>query len=135
MIVSPIFRKPSLECERVEEVPERKSATISIATLHQFDTAEDYQQMLSYMVSHLQDDALSDFQVSGYTTNYNSSAGSSWEGGFDHNESQWQLQKSRLRKRGLSPHDMAISSVDPLHFLGITPTTQNAGLLHACKTP
>ena len=130
-IATPIVRKPALESVGVEEVTETKGATISIATLHQFDTAESYQQMLSSMVSQLQCDTLSGHQVDQETASSNSSAKFSWEDG---SESQWQLQKSRRRISSLSPHDMAISSVDPLHFLGITPTTQNAGLLYACKT-
>jgi hypothetical protein len=131
VIATPIVRKPALESVGVEEVTETKGATISIATLHQFDTAESYQQMLSSMASQLQCDTLSGHQVDQETASSNSSAKFSWEDG---SESQWQLQKSRRRKSSLSPHDMAISSVDPLHFLGITPTTQNAGLLYACKT-
>jgi hypothetical protein len=33
----------------------------------------------------------------------------------------------------LSPSNFSISSVDPLHYLGITPTVQSAQLLQACK--
>ena len=124
VVATPIVRKPALESVGVKEVTEAEGATLSIGTLHQFDTAECYQQMRNSMVSQLQCDTLSDHQVDQDTTNSSSSAKFSWEG---------QLQKSR-RKSSVSPHDMAISSVDPLHFLGITPTTQNARLLHACKT-
>jgi hypothetical protein len=86
------------------------------------------------MVSQLQCDTLSGHEVDQDIASSNSSTKFSWEDGSNGSESQWQLQKSRRRKSSVSPHDMAISSVDPLHFLGITPTTQNAGLLHACKT-
>ena len=134
VIANPIVRKPALESVGVKEATETEGATISIATLHQFDTAECYQQMLSSMVSQLRCDTLSDHQVDQDTASSNSSAKFSWEDGSNNSKSQWQLQKSRRRKSSVSPHDMAISSVDPLHFLGITPTTQNAGLLHACKT-
>lgn len=134
VIATPLVRKPALESVGVEEVTETKGATISIATLHQFDTAEGYQQMLSSMVSQLQCNTLSDHQVDQDTASPNLRAKFTWEGGSNNSESQWQLQKSRRRKSSVSPHDIAISSVDPLHFLGITPTTQNAGLLHACKT-
>ena len=133
VVATPIVRKPALESVGVKEVTEAEGATLSIGTLHQFDTAECYQQMRNSMVSQLQCDTLSDHQVDQDTANSNWSAKFSWEDGSDNSKSQWQLQKSRC-KSSVSPHDMAISSVDPLHFLGITPTTQNARLLHACKT-
>lgn len=131
VIATPIVRKPALESVGVKDVTEAEGATISIATLHQFDTAECYQQILNSMVSQLQYHTLSNHQVDQDTANSNSSAKFSWEDGSDNSKIQWQLQKSRRRKGSVSPHDMAISSVDPLHFLGITPTTQNARLLHA----
>lgn len=134
MVATPIVRKPALESVGVEEVTETKGATISFATLHQFDTAEGYQQMLSSMVSQLQCNTISGQLDDQDIAGPNSSAGCSWEGSSNDSESQWQLQKSGHRKSSVSPHDIAVSSVDPLHFLGITPTTQNAGLLHACKT-
>lgn len=33
-----------------------------------------------------------------------------------------------------TPSSFSISSVDPLHFLGITPTYESGELLHACKS-
>jgi hypothetical protein len=136
VIAAPIASQPALESVGVEEATETKGATISVATLHQFDTAESYQLMLSSMISRLQRNTLSDHQVDqdGFTASSNSSDKFSWESSSNGSEGQWQLQKFRGRKSSVSPHDMAISSVDPLHFLGITPTNQNAGLLHACKT-
>lgn len=134
VITTSIVKKPALESVGVEEVTETKGVTISIATLHQFNTAECYQQMLSSMVSQMQRNTLSKHLVDQDTANSNSSAKFPREDGSYDSESQWQLQKFRRRKSSLSPHDIAVSSVDPLHFLGITPTTQNAGLLHACKT-
>lgn len=32
-----------------------------------------------------------------------------------------------------TPSAFSISSVDPLHFLGVTPTYQSGELLHACQ--
>lgn len=45
------------------------------------------------------------------------------------------IYKRDKRRRGSvsAPSSFSISSVDPLHFLGITPTYQSGELLHACK--
>ena len=40
---------------------------------------------------------------------------------------------SRARRGSQSPSRFSITSVDPLHYLGIVPTSQNGELLHACK--
>lgn len=126
-----LAREPNLEPAELKEAADATVAMISIATLDQFDTARSYQQMLSSMVSQLKYDALSDHQVEQAGASAYSSAELSFA--YRGSESQDQLQGCRPRNSSVSPHDMAISSVDPLHFLGITPTTQNAGLLHACR--
>lgn len=45
-------------------------------------------------------------------------------------ERQWEIRKQHYLP---TPDNFGISSVDPLHFLGITPTVQSSELLQACK--
>lgn len=44
------------------------------------------------------------------------------------------LQIARRQQKSQSPPSrFSITSVDPLHYLGVVPTSQNGELLHACK--
>ena len=133
MVTEPVPVKTALD-SRQQRTVDREHATLSIATVNQFDTAASYQQMLSSMVSQLQNfDSSSDSQIGQETVGSKSSSNSFWDDGFVDDENQWQLQQFIAKRSSSSPHDLAISSVDPLHFLGITPTIQSAEFLHACQ--
>jgi hypothetical protein len=133
MVTDSVPVKTALD-SRQQRALDREGATLSIATVNQFDTAASYQQMLSSMVSQLQYfDSFSDSQIGRETVSFKYSSNSFWDDGFVDGENQWQLQQSTAKRSSSSLHYLAISSVDPLHFLGITPTVQSAELLHACQ--
>jgi len=114
---------------------------VSVETLHQFGP-KAYQDLLTSMVSQISSSVLAG---SG-----NSSAAFLGSSNKTRNEPPPifydRLSLYRRSASGTpdqpspyhdvipSPHDMKISSVDPLHFLGITPTIQSSELLQACKS-
>jgi len=111
---------------------------VSVETLHQFGP-KAYQDLLTSMVSQISSSVLAG---SG-----NSSAAFLGSSNKTRNEPPPifydRLSLYRRSASGTpdqpspyhdvipSPHDMKISSVDPLHFLGITPTIQSSELLQA----
>lgn len=129
-----VSRQFSSGSQQADQEPKREGGTnwdgtLSMASLDRFDS-KSYQQLLSSMVS----------QISA-STNDSSDA-----------------EHARLKKQGEcqsalvhgkkdvkptlpllapasqqpSPSRLLMSSVDPLHFLGVTPTVNSAELLHAC---
>jgi hypothetical protein len=120
--------KPGVPQEIVHSEPELEQTSLSIESLDQFDTG-DYQQLQSTMVSQISSAVLRGSGVSevpflgklrGKITLPRLT-----QGVFSKDD----LQSSSVPP----PSHFSISSVDPLHYLGITPTVQSAELLQACK--
>jgi len=90
----------------------------------------EYQEIVGAMVSNLgetldaegeRDDGLGSSKLS------ESAVG-------DYGDRDLQLMHvSRMRRAQSPPSRFSITSVDPLHYLGVVPTSQNGELLHACK--
>ncbi|KAK0108232.1 hypothetical protein ONS95_003052 [Cadophora gregata] len=123
---------------QVENDATKRDLSVSVETLDQFGP-NTYQDLLSSMVSQISSSVLAD------PANSNAAVlGSS-------NKTRTELPAISYDRLSLyprspsgtpdqrsphfdlvpSPHDMNISSVDPLHFLGITPTVQSSELLQA----
>ena len=133
---------PEVQQEFIYNEPELEQPSISIETLEQF-SSEDYQQLLTAMVSRISSAVLSESVVSAVPFLEDSRGGKNRasqlvQGGFSRDAETLPILRCEdnfyQRCSVPRPSNFSISSVDPLHFLGITPTVQSAELLQACKS-
>lgn len=116
--------------------------SLSIHNLEEFDS-RSYQTLLSNMVSVMRAEALDgyerlDEEPPGSQSRLLETTGFS-KGLLNRKKSEMQvrmhLAKSRFAQNIPTPSRFSITSVDPLHFLGITPLVRSGELLHACELP
>ncbi len=126
----------------IHSEPELGQPSLAIETLDKFN-AEDYQQLLTTMVSQISSAVLSGSAVSEVpflekSRGRKNRSSQLFQPTLSGDEESGQVVRpfnQRLQQRhALSPPgNFSISSVDPLHYLGITATARSAELLQACK--
>jgi hypothetical protein len=139
----------TLSCPLTQEVEEpfvyEKSELelphVSFDTLEQF-SSENYQQLVTTMISHLSTAVLGESFAAEALLPKMSKRGESRLPSFLQSNSRGYRQPKEnphFRSNSLQcravppPSHFSISAVEPLHFLGITPTVQSAELLQVCK--
>jgi hypothetical protein len=128
---------PEVQQEFIHNEPELEQPSVSMETLEQF-SSEDYQQLLTTMVSQIPSAVLNGPELSDSRFLEDSRGGENKspqliQGEFIKDEKPGQIVQFKHTSAIPRPSNFSISSVDPLHFLGITPTVQSAELLQACK--
>lgn len=134
---------PEIEQPFINSVPEPDQPSISIDTLEKFGSNE-YQTLITKMVSEFSSAAPRDSFLSEIPFLRQSKGGENksprilqstcGENG-ESNEKSY-LGHDTLQHAAIPPpSNFSISVVDPLHYLGITPTVQSAELLQGCKYP
>ena len=119
----------------------KQSLSVSVETLHQFGPIA-YQDLLTSMVSQISSSVLAGSEssnaaflgLSNRTRTEPPPISYDRLSLYRRSASGTPDQRSPYRDVIPSPHDMKISSVDPLHFLGVTPTVQSSELLQACES-
>ncbi len=114
---------------------------VSFETLEKF-SSENYQQLVTTMVSELSSAVLRESFVPGTPFLKLSSGGANRSPRGLQGDSRDRDQsnengyfKTYFLQNGTlpPPSHFSISAIEPLHYLGITPTLQSAELLQACK--
>jgi hypothetical protein len=128
---------PDVQQEFIHNEAELEQPSVSIETLDQF-SPEDYQKLLTTMVSQISSAVLNESELSGGRFLEDSRGGENkspqlLQGQFSKDEKSSQVVQFKDATTIPRPSNFSITSVDPLHFLGITPTVQSAELLQACK--
>jgi hypothetical protein len=123
------------------EQSELESPHVSFETLDQF-SSEKYQQLVTNMVSDLSSAVLRESFVAEAPFLKMSKGGENRSPrlpqrnseDFDASNENPYFKNNSLQRGGIpTPSHFSISAVEPLHYLGITPTVQSAELLQACK--
>jgi hypothetical protein len=134
--ITPEFEHPFINSE-----PEPGQPSISIDTLEKFGSNE-YQTLITTMVSELSASAAYDSFISEIPYLRQSKGGenksprilqSSWEENGQSNDKTYFGHDTLQHDAIPPPSNFSISIVDPLHYLGVTPTVQSAELLQGCK--
>ena len=113
--------------------------TISISEIDKFK-APSYQNLLNTMVSRISEAVMSgDYESnSAFPQSQEQRKRSFNSKPASKNKTFIKVHRDKLTVQYSppvgTPSSFSISSVDPLHFLGITPTFESGELLHACKS-